>query len=206
MAYSRDKENTVNVLNYRNLEILHVVTVGDLNSVDAITVSTNGTVYVAEYDGGPIVSFEMTTGQNMCQIADGLCVEMTSTLETTPDGKFLVINMYQHVAVWDLVEDQEVYNIYHPSPLNTVSLGSCGRLLVTAGFDYLIRVYDLRRIVDEDEDSAQNTSRTIDSIVTPSPLLEKPNPRYTVLQSFWDYITVWDNETGKKVRTTINII
>ena len=106
--------------------------------------------------------------------------------------------MYQHVAVWDLVKDEEVYHIYHPSPLNTISLGSSGRLLVTAGFDHLLRLYDLRRVANEDEGSAQGR-RTIDSFITPSPFMEKPNPRYTVLQSFWDYVTVWDNETGTKV-------
>ncbi len=107
--------------------------------------------------------------------------------------------MYQHVAVWDLDNDKVMYNIYHPSPLNTVSLGSSGRLLVTAGFDYLLRLYDLRRVANEDEGSVQNWPRTIDSFVAPSPLVEKPNTRYTVLRSFWDYVTVWDNETGMKV-------
>ena len=107
--------------------------------------------------------------------------------------------MYQHVAVYDLEKDKVLYNLYHPSPLNTVSLGSLGHLLVTAGFDYLIRLYDLRRAANEDGGSVQNWPRTIDYFVAPSSFVEKPNTRYTVLRSFWDYITVWDTVTGTKV-------
>ena len=108
--------------------------------------------------------------------------------------------MYQHIAVWDLVDDEVLYNIYHPSPLNKIFLGSRGRLLVTAGFDFLLRLYDLRRVENDDGDSDQNFARTIDSFAAISPFIVKPNTRYTVLQSFWDYVSVWDNETGKKVR------
>ncbi len=79
----------MNILNYKTCDILCVVTVSDLNSVDAMTVSSNGLVYVAEYDGGPIVSFEFTTGQKIRQIAGGKRVEMTATLQTTPDAKYI---------------------------------------------------------------------------------------------------------------------
>ena len=77
--------------------MLHIVTVSDLQSVDAMTVSSSGLVYVVEYDGGPIVSFELTTGQNMRQIAGGKRVQMTSTLQATPDAKydkFRLFNLY----------------------------------------------------------------------------------------------------------------
>ena len=90
VAYSRDKENTVNILNYKTCQILHLVTVNDLNSVDVLTVSPNGLAYVAEYDGGPIVSFELTTGQKIRQIAGGQSVAMTAKLETTPDAKYIL--------------------------------------------------------------------------------------------------------------------
>ena len=88
VAYSRDKENTVNILNYKTCVMLHIVILSDLKSVDAMTVSSSGLVYVVEYDGGPIVSFELTTGQNMRQIAGGERVQMTSTLQATPDAKY----------------------------------------------------------------------------------------------------------------------
>ena len=153
VVYSRDEENTVNILNYKTFEILHVVTVSDLNSVDAITVAATGVVYLASYESGPVISFELTTGQMMRQITGGNLVQMTATLETTPDAKYLVINMYQNVEVWDLFNDKVFCDIYHPTPLNTVSLGSSGRLLVTAGFDYLIPVYHVRRMVDKGERS-----------------------------------------------------
>ena len=115
-------------------------------------------------------------------------------------SRYLAINMYQHIEVWDLVKDEVLHNIYHPSPLNKIFVGSSGRLLVTAGFDFLLRLYDLRRVANENRSSVQNWPRTIDFFVALSPFMRKPNTRYTVLRSFWDYITVWDNETGKKVR------
>lgn len=117
-------------------------------------------------------------------------------------SRYLAINMYQHIAVWDLVKDEVLYNIYHPCPLNKIFLGSSGRLLVTAGFDYLLRLYDLRRITKENGGSVQSWPRTIDFFVALSPFIEKPNTRYTVLQSLWNYVTVWDNETGEKVRSS----
>ena len=90
VAYSRDNENTVNILNYKTYEILRVVTVDELKSVDAMTVSTNGLVYVAEYRRGPVLSFEVTTGQGMRPIASGKSVEMIATLQTTPDARYSV--------------------------------------------------------------------------------------------------------------------
>lgn len=195
VAYSRDKENTVNIWNYKTSEVIRVVTIDDLKSVDAMTVSTAGLVYAVAYDGGPIVSFQLSSGEMMKQIVGGRNVEMTATLRTTANDRYLVINMYQHVAVWDLVDDEQLYHIYHPSPLNRVSLGADGRLLITAGFDYLIRVYDLRRVVN-----VVPARRTIDSFVEPSPFVDKPNTRYTIMQSFWDYVTVWDNQSGEKVK------
>ena len=77
-------------------------------------------------------------------------------------------------------KDKELYNLHHPCPPNTVSLGSLGHLLVTSGSDCLIRLYDLRRVGNEDGGSVQNYNRIIDYFVTPSPFVEKPTTRYTV--------------------------
>ena len=112
--------------------------------------------------------------------------------------RYLAIEMHQHFAVWDLVNDEVLYNISHPNALYAIFLSSCGRLLVTAGFDYLLRLYDLRRIRNEDRDSVQSLCPTFEFVAT-SPFIEKPNTRYIVLQWF-HYIDVWDNETGEKVR------
>ena len=70
--------------------MLNVVTVSDLNYVHTMTVSSSGLVYVAETDGdgGPILSFELTTGQNMRQIAGGKRVQRTFNLQATPDAKY----------------------------------------------------------------------------------------------------------------------
>ena len=65
-----------------------MVTVDELKSVDAMTVSSNGLVYVAEYRRGPIVSFELTTSLGKRAIAGGQCMEMTATLQTTPDARY----------------------------------------------------------------------------------------------------------------------
>ena len=66
---------------------------------------------------------------------------------------------------------------------------------MTAGFDYLIRVWDLRRVSD-----VKPKPRTIDSFVAPSRFVEEPNGRYSVLQSFFGYLSVWDNMTGSMVK------
>ena len=105
--------------------------------------------------------------------------------------------MDEHVKVWDLEKDKKLYNFYHPCLPKTVSLSSLGHLLVTAGSDCLIRLYDLRRVTNEDGFSVQNFSRTNDYFVAPSPFVEKPNTRYAVLRG--NNITVWDNVTGTKV-------
>ena len=113
--------------------------------------------------------------------------------------RYLAINMDQHFAVWDLVNDEVLYNIPHPNALKAIFLGSCGRLLVTAGYDYLLRLYDLHRIRNEDRDSAQSLCPTFEFVAT-SPFMEKPNTRYIVLQNVSGTVNVWDNETGEKVR------
>ena len=195
VAYSRDKENTVNIWNYKTWKVIHVVSVHDLKAVDAMTVSTAGLVYAAAYDGGPIVSFQLSSGEMMHQICAGRSVQMTGTLRVTQNERFLAINMYQHAAVWDLVEDKQIYHVYHPSPLNKVSLGEDGQLLVTAGFEFLIRVWDLRRV-----GNTNPAPRTIDNFVAPSPFVARQNTRYSILQSVWDYVTVWDNKSGVKVK------
>ena len=105
--------------------------------------------------------------------------------------------MFQHVEVWDLREDKVLYNLHHPSSLETVSLGSLGHLLVTSGSDCLLRLYDLCRVVNEDEGSIQNY--TSGYFVAPSSFVEKPNTRYTVFHHSSCDITVWDNDTGTKV-------
>ena len=78
----------MNILNYKTCEISHVVTVSNLKSVDVMTVSSSGLVYVAEGDSGPILAFELTTGQIMRQIACGKRVKDTFILQTTPDDKY----------------------------------------------------------------------------------------------------------------------
>lgn len=96
VAYSRVNENTVNILNYKTYEIIHVVTVDELNSVDAMTVSTNGLIYVAEYNRGPILSFELTTGHGKHPIAGGQCVESTTSLQTIPNSRYFISSLIQH--------------------------------------------------------------------------------------------------------------
>ena len=104
--------------------------------------------------------------------------------------------MFDVVIVWDLEKKKVLYTLRHPTLVKTVSLGSLGHLLVTAGSDYLLRLYDLRRLENEDEGSIEYSR---DYFVTPSPFVEKPNTRYTVMESFADNITVWDTVTGAKV-------
>ena len=107
--------------------------------------------------------------------------------------------MIQNVEIWDLEEDKVLYNLYHPCELDTVFLGSLGHFLVTSGTDHFLRLYDLRRVANEDKDSIQNYEYISDYFITPSPFVEKPNTRYAVLHSFSNNITVWDTVTGTKV-------
>ena len=92
VAYSRVNENTVNILNYKTYEIIHVVTVDELNSVDAMTASTNG--LITGYNHG--LSFELTTGHGKHPIAGGQFVESTISLQTTPNSRYFISSLIQH--------------------------------------------------------------------------------------------------------------
>ena len=107
--------------------------------------------------------------------------------------------MLVEVEVWDLEKDKVLYYLHSPSLVNTVSLGSLGHLLVTSGSDGLLRLYDLRRVANEDEDSIQYYRSHGGYFVNSSPFVEKPNTRYTVLWGFSDTTTVWDTVTETKV-------
>ena len=89
-------------------------------------------------------------------------------------------------------------------PLPSMRTGHCilgliGSFLVTSGTDHFLRLYDLRRVANEDKDSIQNYEYISDYFITPSPFVEKPNTRYAVLHSFSNNITAWDTVTGTKV-------
>ena len=108
-----------------------------------------------------------------------------------------MITLPDNVEVWDLEKDKVLYNLHHPRMVKTVSLGSSGHLLVTSATDHLLRLYDLRRVANEDDDSIQNY--TSDYFVAPSSFVEKPNTLCTVLHHSSRELTVWDNVTGTKV-------
>ena len=103
--------------------------------------------------------------------------------------------MLSRVQVWDLEKDKKLYELDHPCHVERASLGSLGHLLVTSGSDKLLTLYDLRRVGNKD----LIKNYDIGYFVSPSPFLEKPNKRYTVMRSLTDHITVWDNDTGTKV-------
>lgn len=144
--------------------------------------------------------YDATTGKHIRDIPE-FGIAQHNRLVVAEDGKTVIAvrNNYELVK-WDLETGDATIAARLQPPFGVY--GRRGDLVATAGSDGVLRIYDVRESVDEDEtDVSATTEGFADSIWMMTVAADNRHVITSCTVKYMPEIAVWDALTGVKVRT-----